>query len=576
MVRMNGEKSTRISVFYILAFLIALVVRFLYLGTQPLNDSEASLALQALEVFGHGNPGISAVPSYLAPTAVLFFVFGSSTFLARLMPAIAGSFMSFFPYFFRKRIGNTPALICAFFISMDPFLIHLSKTADPAMIGITSFMFLLAAILLKNPIGIGIFTAIFTLSGSGSMPVFISFTVGGLLYLLFQRISLKITVNDLFADLNWQKVLIAFSITLILLGSVFLMAPSAFSGTLTGVQEYIEGWFSRSTEPTFTPVLQMLIGLLAFAPLGIILGVTGFVRGIRKKDNRLLFLFTWWLVSIILTIIYPNRQVDDLALSMVPLWLGSAWLFADTLTFPKENKWMAAVFTVLCSLLLFFIWMKLASLLVLTPETADHQLAIAALLGATILIAFTSILIGWGWSWDVAKFGLAASILLVFAIFSLGMGRRASGWDNFQKADLLSSEPKIQESDIVVATIEDISLQNGGIKNAIDISVVDFEKPSLKWLLRDFPNSKFVQVLAPGASPSLIITSAEEIVQAPAEYRGQDFSWGTTTPWSLLSIKEWMQWLAFGDAFTQHESVILWARNDLFPLYTPNETDITP
>ncbi len=336
------------------------------------------------------------------------------------------------------------------------------------------------------------------------------------------------------------------------------------------------GGYQEAPNSTFTPALQMLIGLLAFAPLGIVLGFAGFIRGIRKKDNRLLFLFIIWLVSIILTIIYPNRQVDDLALSMVPLWLGAAWFFADTFTLLIENKWMAAVFTVLCSLLLFFIWMKLVNLLVLAPGTADHQLAIAALLGATILIAFTSILIGWGWSWDVAKFGLAASILLVFVIYSLGMARRAAGSNNYQKTDLLTSESKIQESDILVATIEDISLQNNGIKNAIDLSVVDFDTPSLEWLLRDFPNTKFIQVLSPSASPSLIITSAEEIVQAPAEYRGQDFSWGTTTPWSLLSIKEWMQWLAFGDAFTQHESVILWARNDLFPLYTPNETDITP
>ncbi len=183
MVRMNGEKSTRENALYIFALIIALVVRILYLDAQPLNDSEASLALQALEILKHGNPDITAAPSYLAPTAILFFIFRSSTFLARLIPVIAGSLMSFFPYFFRKKIGNTPALIFSFLLALDPFLIHLSKTADPAMIGITSFMFLLAAILFKNPVGIGIFTAIFMLSGSGSMPVLISFTIGGLLYL---------------------------------------------------------------------------------------------------------------------------------------------------------------------------------------------------------------------------------------------------------------------------------------------------------------------------------------------------------------------------------------------------------
>ena len=101
---MNPRSPRYEKILYLLAFLLALGLRFVRLGELPLTDSEARLALDALSIVKGRSPALSSQVAYTNLTAVLFFVFGSFNFLARFWPALAGSVLVFVPLVFREQI----------------------------------------------------------------------------------------------------------------------------------------------------------------------------------------------------------------------------------------------------------------------------------------------------------------------------------------------------------------------------------------------------------------------------------------------------------------------------------------
>src|SRR5262245_56055827 len=101
---MNSSRLKNEGWLYGLAFLIALGFRFIQLGANPLNDSEASLALQALNIARGQSPLLDPQPAYILFTSTLFAIIKSTNFLARFVPALVGSTLIFAPYVFRERI----------------------------------------------------------------------------------------------------------------------------------------------------------------------------------------------------------------------------------------------------------------------------------------------------------------------------------------------------------------------------------------------------------------------------------------------------------------------------------------
>ncbi len=101
---------------YVAAFLLALAVRLIRLGTWTLTDTEAQWALQALGVVQGAHPVLGSQPAYVLLTSIVFFFYGGGTnFLARFVPALAGSFLVFVPFLFRERLKPRPSLILRLF-----------------------------------------------------------------------------------------------------------------------------------------------------------------------------------------------------------------------------------------------------------------------------------------------------------------------------------------------------------------------------------------------------------------------------------------------------------------------------
>ena len=163
---MSSRSKATETVLYFLAITIAITIRFLHLGAQPLSDYEASWALQSLGVAQGARPVLDPNPAYILLAAVNFFIFDASNFLARFWPALAGSLLALAPLFLRGRLGRIPSLILAFGLAIDPGLVALSRLAGGPILAIAFAVFTWIAWEQDRPRLAGMLAALALLSGT--------------------------------------------------------------------------------------------------------------------------------------------------------------------------------------------------------------------------------------------------------------------------------------------------------------------------------------------------------------------------------------------------------------------------
>ena len=162
---MNSPQLKNEGWLYWLAFLIAIGFRFIQLGAAPLTDSEANLALQALHLAQGQSPLLAPQPAYILLTSIFFAIIESTNFMARAVPALAGSALVFAPYFFREKIKPRPALILACLFAIDPGLVALSRLSGGIMLAVTFLLFAWGMWMNRRLTLAGIFLGLALLSG---------------------------------------------------------------------------------------------------------------------------------------------------------------------------------------------------------------------------------------------------------------------------------------------------------------------------------------------------------------------------------------------------------------------------
>ena len=67
-----------------------------------------------------------------------------------------------------------------------------------------------------------------------------------------------------------------------------------------------------------------------------------------------------------------------------------------------------------------------------------------------------------------------------------------------------------------------------------------------------------------GGSPYFVVTPFEMDPALLPAYRGQDFSWRQTPVWETNLPADWVRWITLREMPQTAETIILWARDDLF------------
>jgi len=547
---------------YGLAFLLALSLRLIRLGAMPLNDAEADVALQALQISQGLKPALGSHPAYLMFTAPLFFLYGGGTnFLARLIPALAGSLLVLAPLLFADRIKPRPALLLAFFIAFDPGLTAVSRQVGSPILSTAFTVFALGYGNQNQPRLAGGLAALALLCGPAVWPSLLAL---GIAWAIHQWVGFHIFSKEAVAiSRSWtagmREAVIPFVVTLVVASTLFLSVPNGLSSALLSIPSYLQGWI----EPSGMRIGWMVISLVAYQPFGLMMAVIAMLRGWLRASRRVIPLSIWLLVSMLLSIFYPAREVADLAWTMIPILALASLELARYLDVRVHERSEVLGATLLTIFLGFFGWLNFASLTWISAGVGGYGLRFWLLIGSFVLLAFSLLFVAFGWSIRAAQLGAVWGLGFGLALIGLSGTFGAVGLRGMFNPELWWQRDMPRHAQLLERTVDDLSEWGAGNDDALPVVIHGVDSPALEWALREHRPS-IVQVLDVTSSPPLVITNNAGDPALAADYRGQDFTWRLTTSWEIAQPIDWLRWLAFREMIQTGEDIILWARSDLF------------
>jgi hypothetical protein len=551
---------------YGLAFLLALSLRLTALGSMPLNDAESELALQALQIASGIKPALEPHPAYILFTAPSFFLYGGGTnFLARLIPALVGSALVLAPLLFAGHLKPRPALLLAFFLALDPGLTAISRQAGSPIIAVTFLAFAIGFFDRNQPRLAGGFAALALLGGpaawTGMLGLGLAWTIARAALRLHPkaRPAGDQGAGSVPAAAILHQAAFPFAVTFVLAGSLLLIVPNGLSAALASLAAYLAGWGSVSS----IRAGWMLISLLAYQPLAIFLSVPALIRGWANGSRRVIPLSIWLLVSLLIALFYPAKQVADLAWTVLPLWALAALELARHLDLRPEERRETAGAVLLTLFLGVFAWLNFAGLVWLSYGMADFDLRLGLSIGSLALLVVSLLLIAFGWSMRVAQAGAVWGLGLALGALGLSGTFGTMGMRGMTKPELWWPQGIPMQAQLLEDTVDDLSEWGRGYENAVPLVIYGVRSPALEWTLRE-RRYEVTDMLDIAASPELVVSGGEGDPELAAAYRGQDFSWKSTTDWEIARPADWFRWLAFREMPRTDGTVILWAREDLF------------
>ena len=573
---MNSSRLKNEGWLYWLAFLIALGFRFIQLGASPLSDSEAALALQALDIARGQSPLLGPQPAYILFTSILFAITESTNFMARAVPALIGSLLVFIPYLFREKLNPRPALILAFLMAFSPGLVALSRQANGTMLAVTFLLFAWGMWINGRTIPAGVFAGLALLSGTSLWAGLLTL---GLTWIFRRGTEARSTdgeyesstyqspaYNIQFSNVELRPPLIALIVTLIFGGTLFFIAPNGISAALSSLPAYLSGW----TSPSVMTPGRMLLTILAYEPLGIVLATLSIIRGFRTKSKRILRLSLWLAVSVLLAIFY--RQATELIWVIIPLLTLAALELARSIEVQPDERVEVGVVVTAIMILLIYIWFNVSNIAVnpytqipavmpIFGEVQNPRYVI--MYGASAILLVCIAMVGFGWSPRIARLGTVWAFTIFLSFYSLATAWGASGLRNPGGVELWST-PKPLHADLLLASVDDISEFSLGHIDSQPVTIMGIDSPALEWVLKDH-QVEVVYALDPQVAPPLVVTQPMDNLNLPSAYRGQDFTWRQTPRWEQIQNADWWSWLVYRQLPKDDETIILWARDDLFP-----------
>jgi hypothetical protein len=545
---------------YALAFLFAIILRLAQLGAMPLTDVEAAPALQALHIAQGLKPALDPHPFYILSTSILFFVYGGGTdFLARLIPALVGSLLVFAPLLFVDRIKPRAGLVLAFFIALDPGLVAISRQVTSPILAVVFLIFAWGFYNQNKTSLAGFFAALALLGGpsvwSGVLGLVITW---GILRFLNSRRPAEEQAARNMLQLN-REIIISFAATLLTAGTLFFIAPNGLSAALASIPIFLGNWFA----PSIVPNGRLFFSLLVYQPLGILLAIFAIIRGWRTGGSRVIHLSIWFFVALLLAVFNPSRQLADLAWALIPLWaLAALELIRAVDVFHEERLEVAGVIF-LTAFIWTFAWLDFAGLTVLPVDSREYIMRFWLLIGSLFLLVMSLLLVAAGWSIRVARIGGIWGLVLALGALGLGgaVGTAGLRGQTFPEMWWLAEQPV--HARLLESTVSDVSEWGLGDDHAATVTIAGVNSPALEWVLRERQVS-IVQTLDSSSTPEIVIAPLQDNPVLTSAYRGQDFAWRQTPLWEVTVPQDWVRWVALREMPQSGETLILWARDDLF------------
>lgn len=555
----------------ILMFLLALWLRFINLGKMPLSDMEAIPALSAIYTFQQPQSQLSNQPLYELFTSLLFYFFGSSNLIARLLPALAGSVLIPALSLFANKINRIEILILALLLTIDPIFLSLSRQVDSRAFVVVLLIISFGLLLKKQYSIAGFSSALLVLSGIYFWHVLLILCF----FLLFGNLFIKITdkrssdyLKVIFIEKEKiKKYFLYLSISMVIIGTRFFSAPLLLSQIIQCFLDYFSGWVNLYR--IFSQARVLLIVLFSSYPLITLFGLTGCVVMLLERKTQAYSLLLLFVFSLLITLAYPaSKQVDVIFIIPIPIYFFVEF-FAKLLKELEDNIRESLLALIPFILLMGILGLVLLNTVNLSMGFDEIEQLLIAIIGCLLLIGIVFILISWSWSYKYALNGLVIALVLILGVLHLSTVLHVLGVSPRPEAEVWWIDGYFKDADLLLNSIEKISIMNLGLKYNISVAIEDLSSPSLDWLLREYELINF-QKIPVQIRPPIIITKEEIPQKFNEEYRGSKFILKATPYWienldSILVSNDLLNWFFLRKNFTQNDEIYLWARADLFP-----------
>ncbi|MBN2676438.1 MAG: hypothetical protein JXR32_00070 [Anaerolineaceae bacterium] len=548
------------------AVILAVALRFIHLGNLPLSDIEAGEALKAHAILG-GSQVQGSQPLYTLLTAAFFSLFGSTVFLSRLIPALAGCLLVILPLTMRDELGRMPAIILAFGLAIDPALVSLSRQAGSVMPALFLTIAGVCCTWKKRSTLAGLFIGLAVLSGSA----FWFGMIGVVLIILIDTLFLSNKRSDpgspsqapagsrfswlAAMDRNFWLVVLG---TILLGGSLFMLLPSGLSAAASGLVEYVRGWFTGNG----VSLRQLVVALFIYQTIPLLLGVCEGISGWIHGDASRRTVLIAFLIFTTLAIIYTSRQMGFAAWSIVCMWILAAWLLSRFSIGPRDVMLPILGHAALVIALIVFIILNITWVLgSFGGLDVGRSLAI---LGGVVVIIIISFLVAYGWGIDVAVRGVFIGVGLVVLVCMISFSVSAGGLNARSNPEPWQANMRIAGADLLLEDLDSFSQWNTVGDERLSIVVVNIQAPSLQWLLIPYDNTKYVNALGPVDSPAVIISDAVYQLGLSSGYSGETISWYKTVDWNSVDALGLLDWIFHRKVFETSTNLNVWIRQDLF------------
>jgi len=567
----NINKITISQILLFLLLLLAFWLRFINLGVMPLSGLEAKPALSSLNISQYKITESDNQPLYISLTSLLFEFINSSNLLARFLPAFAGSVMILLVYFYYPKLTSGEVLSLALLLAIDPAFISISRQVDSRILVITFFIASMGFLYKKKYLLAGISSALLVLSGL----YFWHVTLICLIYILFIECFEKIAHNRIFGTLiktiikqgDWKKYILCFSLSLVLFGTRFLSAPLPINQIVQSFIDYFNGWINNSG--VFSQAPLTLIVLFTGYPLFILIGSIEVIWTLIEHKRSIYLIFWFLIISFFITLAYPVAEHVDI-IFIIPFYfyffIQFLMRFIQKL---KGNLKTSLLATIPIISLIAIIWLTILRTINFTSGIYEIEQLLIVIIGCLLLIGIILIIVSWGWSYTCAINSVTLALVLILGIYHLSTTAHILGASSTQETEVWWIDGYFKDSELVLKSIDRISLMNSGLNNETDIVIEGSSLPSVSWLLRQY-NLKTIDKYSRFSSPAIIITKEEKPSFLDSSYRGFKFIL-TTKPYWIEDIKKYFltkdfyQWLFLRKNMVKNEEYYLWAQADLFP-----------
>ncbi|MBN1311265.1 MAG: glycosyltransferase family 39 protein [Anaerolineae bacterium] len=574
---------------YLLLFLVALVMRWVKLGAVPLGELEARQAIAAWHLLSPDIPGSGSIGGVVTfAGAVISFLFATPTdAAARFVPMLGGIALIFTPLLFRKQLGRVATLLSIGLLTISPTMVVTSRQMTGSGLSMLGLVLTLAAFdryaRTERPHCIllaGIALGFALMADYGTLAALIALA-GGVVFMLLTDKEGRQTYPALLAihkNLPWANFLAGLVGTLIIIGTLFFIAPGGLGAVADQLGSFANGITYRSSG---VPYLGLVI--LLYDPGLLLFGIVGIIQAYTSDQPWKRFLAGWGIAALFISLVYPGATPMHALWSVVPLAGLAGLALADLLGLehdaPAWAPWAhAAAVATLLGLTFTRISNHLYKPLMLPipsnvpPDQVIIQLPAHLLMALIWLILLSVLWLGVASMWGSrsAWHGLGLGIAVPAMLVALGQ----SGTLAFTRADspyeLFNQYPAQVTLTTLVDTAEQVSQLSTGNPTMASITVQADPDGTLAWALRDFINVSYVEQVTPDVQTIMAITPANKTdPRLGSSYVGQDLvivrQWapGRLTPQQFI---KWIFHRTASDSPAGEIRVILWVREDIYRL----------